>query len=162
MPVQPANAEELIRYENDIRSGHFILHVYSVAYYPIDLDPPFHVDNWVCSSSDAKSEMQDLLGNNKRVRDSGQGMGYIGNVIPVYDLNGQPVPPDGLQSLKGSVVEVVAFISNETLTFNGVKKDNFFADVSYLSVLQPPPRASQSPAQQRGLLSAPSRVLKRK
>jgi len=106
--------------------------------------------------------MRQLLENNKRVQENGQGMGYIGNVIPVYNLDGQVVPPDSLPSVKGSVVEVVAFLSIETLTFNGVKKDNFFADVSYLSMLQAPPPPSLSPAQQRGLLSAPSRVLKRK
>jgi len=106
--------------------------------------------------------MRSLLQNNEKVLNAGSGNGFIGNVVQVFGLDGKLVLPEQLWTVKGCVIEVVAFISQETLKIGGVKKNNFYADVSYMSILHPAPPRTASPAQARGFMVMPSCVLKRK
>ena len=115
--------------------------------------------HWICASPEAKVEMETLLRNNKNLRDGE--LGYIGRVPEIYNLDGKCLTPDQYPSLQGAIVEVAAFISHDIYNINRVRTDNYFADLSYMTVLKPAPPPPNSPAKSRGFLQSPDRINKK-
>jgi len=76
--------------------------------------------------------MQNLLRNNQNLRDGEQG--YIGRIPEIYDLDGNYLTPEQYPSLQGAMVEIAMFISHDVYNISRVRSDNYFADLSYMTV----------------------------
>src|SRR5882762_7904626 len=116
--------------------------------------------HWICAADEAKVEMQNLLRNNQNLRDGEQG--YIGRIPEIYDLDGNYLTPEQYPSLQGAMVEIAVFISHDVYNISHVRSDNYFADLSYMTVLRRAPPPPNSPAKSQGFLQSPDRANKRK
>jgi len=106
-----------------------------------------HYKNWVCASAEANAELQLLIENNKSLREDAKG--YIGYVVPAFTANGDHILPSQLKTLAGAVVEVSAFVSHEVFGSGSNRTDNFFLDISYITILDDAPPPAVSPAKKR-------------
>jgi len=124
------------------------------------LHPKLDIKNWVCDSNDAKAALQSILDANDAAT-SDKKM-YIGHVAPVFDLEGEQILPDQFPDLKGAVVEVAVTISHEVMNGEKGKSDNFYADLSYITILQRAPASPVSPLKKRGLYAPPHHLAKKR
>jgi len=71
------------------------------------------------------------------------------------------VLPDHFSSLKSALIEVVATFSHEVMGSDRGKCDNFYADLSYITLLKPAPPSLFSPLKKRGLYVPPHHLAKK-
>jgi len=83
-------------------------------------------------------------------------------VAPVFDLDGEQILPHCFLSLKGAIVEVAATISHEIMGGDRGKTDNFYADLSYIIILEPAPPSPESLVKKRGLYVPPRHLAKKR
>ena len=70
--------------------------------------------------------------------------------------------PDRFPELKGATVEVAATLSHEVMNGDKGKCDNFYADLSYMTVLQSAPPSPVSPLKKKGLYVPPRHLAKKR
>lgn len=80
--------------------------------------------SWPCRSAFIRDRLDALIESGK----------YVGLPIPVFDINGDRVPPAEYEErLKGALVDVSVKITNITY-----KQYGFFADIASIVILAPP------------------------
>ena len=93
---------------------------------------------WPCDSTEAKSQLQEMIA---------QGSHTV-RPIPAYDISGNLIEPSKYaECLKNAIVHVKVTIVRQYLAFN--KTDNYYADIQEIRVIQTPARTLESPAKHK-------------
>jgi len=107
--------------------------------------PKLNFVNRVCESDDAKAALRSILA----VNDAATGRHTL-VVSPQFSTKGEQILPDQFPDLKEAIVKVAATISHEVVNGDRGKFDYFYADLSYITVLEHAPPSPLSLLKKRG------------
>ncbi|TFY82346.1 hypothetical protein EWM64_g1669 [Hericium alpestre] len=127
------------------------------------------MENWECTTSDAQNALRELIASNNNPNVSPK---YLGRAIPVHTADGNLVLPHAYEAVLRGATAVIGFhILHQVIPEADLEaqcntrvqpkdvprifKDHFFADITSITVLGPPPPEPVSQARERGFALPP-------
>jgi hypothetical protein len=130
-----------------------IINLHSALHYKLNSN------NWVCKSDDDQAAPRRIINDNNDLQNEHE-IHWSYYVVPIFN-RGEQMMPDHFHKLKDVLVEVGATITYEVMTTKLGKTDNFYADISYIIVLQDAPLPT-FPSKKRGNGNVPNHPIKKK